>query len=217
MVSPQPSKNSQTILHSWRQQRRPDVSRRWPAIIRDSSLSDCSRSGMTFFSDEAPPQPARPQPRGLKRKFGWGLLDQVASSGTNFGLSLFGGRLLGASGLGVIAIGFSAYLIVLGLQRALLSEPLIIVSSVQEYEVRRKGTRSSISATVGFGVAAACVVGLLGLWIGGDVGKGLTHLLRHGSSPLCSKISGGRFFSGTREGPRRLRTTRCGSSPCPPA
>jgi O-antigen/teichoic acid export membrane protein len=128
---------------------------------------------MKSFGDEAQPHPAQPQPRrGLKRKFGWGLLDQLASSGTNFGLSLFGGRVLGASGLGVIAIGFSAYLIVLGFQRSLFAEPLVIVSSDHGQEVRR-GTRSTISATIGFGLVAACAVALLGLWIGGAVGRGL--------------------------------------------
>jgi O-antigen/teichoic acid export membrane protein len=129
---------------------------------------------MTSFNDEAQPQRSLPQPRGgLKRKFGWGLLDQLASSGTNFGLSLFGGRQLGASGLGVIAIGFSAYLIALGFQRALLSEPLVIVSPYDKQDVRRRATRSSISATIGLGLGTAAAVALLGLWLGGAVGRGL--------------------------------------------
>jgi O-antigen/teichoic acid export membrane protein len=120
------------------------------------------------------PQPAQPEPRrGLKVQLAWGLLDQFFSSATNFALSLFGGRLLGVGGLGVITIGFSSYLIVLGFHRALLSEPLIIVSAVHEPEVRRRGTRSSISATLGLGLVAVSVVTFLGLSIGGSVGRGL--------------------------------------------
>ena len=104
--------------------------------------------GVEPFSDEAQPLPAQlPPRRGLKSVFAWGLLDQLLRSATNFGLSLFAGRLLGVSGLGVIAIGFSAYLIVLSFHRALVSEPLIIVSSVREPDVRGGKTRSSITAT----------------------------------------------------------------------
>jgi O-antigen/teichoic acid export membrane protein len=129
---------------------------------------------MDPFSDEVQPLPEQlPPGRGLKRVFAWGLLDQLLRSATNFGLSLFAGRLLGVSGLGVIAIGFSMYLIVLSFHRALVSEPLIIVSSVQEPDVRGGKTRSSITATVGLGLAAGSFVAVAGLWIGGDIGRGL--------------------------------------------
>jgi O-antigen/teichoic acid export membrane protein len=128
---------------------------------------------MKSFSADAAPQPTPPRSQErLKRKFAWGILDQVVSSATNFGLSLVAGRLLGASGLGVIAIGFSAYLIVLGFHRALVSEPLIVVS-VTDAEAERRATRSSISATAGLGLASAVIVALVGLWIGGPIGRGL--------------------------------------------
>ena len=110
---------------------------------------------------------------GLSRKFAWGLLDQLAWSATNFGLSLFGGRFLGVSGLGVITIGFSAYLIVLGFHRSLLSEPLIIVTAEHTEEARRQATKASISATVGLGLVSAGILAVLGLWIGGPIGRGL--------------------------------------------
>jgi O-antigen/teichoic acid export membrane protein len=129
---------------------------------------------MKSSSDEAQPHPAEPLARtGLTRRFAWGLLDQLASSGTNFGLSLVGGRLLGVSGLGVITIGFSAYLIVLGFQRSLLSDPFIVVSSEYTSEERRRGTKGSITATVGLGLVAAAIIAVLGLWIGGAIGRGL--------------------------------------------
>jgi O-antigen/teichoic acid export membrane protein len=128
---------------------------------------------MKSFSADAGPQPTPPRSQErLRGKFTWGLLDQLVSSATNFGLSLVAGRLLGVSGLGVIAIGFSAYLIVLGFHRALVSEPLI-VASITNPEVRRRATRSSISATAGLGLASASIVALVGLWIGGPIGRGL--------------------------------------------
>jgi O-antigen/teichoic acid export membrane protein len=129
---------------------------------------------MILFNVTAQPQLGDSQPKAtLKRKLAWGFLDQLFSSATNFGLSLLGGRLLGVSGLGIIVIGFSAYLIVLSFQRALLSEPLIIISSANDPEIRRRGTRSSISATVGLGLTAAAIFALLGLSLGGEIGLGL--------------------------------------------
>ena len=128
---------------------------------------------MKSFSADATPQPTPPRSHErLKGRFAWGILDQLVSSATNFGLSLVAGRLLGASGLGVIAIGFSAYLIVLGFHRALVSEPLIVIS-VTDAEAQRRATRSSISATAGLGLASAVIVAFVGLWVGGPIGRGL--------------------------------------------
>ena len=45
------------------------------------------------------------------RKVAWGFGDQFFSSLTNFGLTIIAGRSLGPEALGVISIGFSAYVI----------------------------------------------------------------------------------------------------------
>jgi O-antigen/teichoic acid export membrane protein len=63
------------------------------------------------------------------KPFVWGFASQVASSITNFSLSLVAARLLGPSGLGSVFIGFSYYLIILGFQRALITDPLVAIST----------------------------------------------------------------------------------------
>jgi O-antigen/teichoic acid export membrane protein len=115
---------------------------------------------------------APPSPR-LSRRLVWGLIDQGASSATNFGLSLLAGRLLGASGLGVITVGFSAYLAVLVFHRALLSEPLVITSSTADADDQAHSSGAGISGTVVLGIAAAVGIGLIGFFLKGPIGRGL--------------------------------------------
>ena len=62
------------------------------------------------------------------RTFAWGFVAQSLSSATSLSLTLMSGRLLGPGGLGVIFIGFSSYLVVLGLLRALVVDPMIASS-----------------------------------------------------------------------------------------
>src|SRR5690349_4033081 len=54
----------------------------------------------------------------------WGIVDQGLSSATNLLMSLLAGRLLGAAGLGVVFLGFSAYLVALSFVRGLITDPL---------------------------------------------------------------------------------------------
>ena len=61
----------------------------------------------------------------------WGVADQGLSSATNFGLSFLAGRLLGPSGLGVIFLGFSAYLIAFSFVRALVIEPFVVSTAAR--------------------------------------------------------------------------------------
>ncbi len=105
--------------------------------------------------------------------FAWGFVDQSLSSLENFGLSLLAGRLLGPSGLGVIAVGFGGYVLAVTLQRSLVSEPLVVRSSRLAQEERIAGSRSALSVTLVVGAAAAAFIALLGLALPGDLGHGL--------------------------------------------
>lgn len=109
----------------------------------------------------------------FRTKIAWGLVDQSASSVTNFGLSVLGGRLLGPSGLGVIAIGFSAFLIFLVFERALLAEPAVIVSSSENRAGCKRISGAVVSAVLLMGVLGALALALVGILVGGHVGRGL--------------------------------------------
>jgi O-antigen/teichoic acid export membrane protein len=102
----------------------------------------------------------------------WGFVDQGFSSATNFGLSLLAGRVLGPAGLGKVFIGFSAYLIVLGLQRRLIIEPLITASPDAVDSTRLSGSFGLSMALLGGSFAMLGVV-VAGLVLPGFAGDGL--------------------------------------------
>jgi hypothetical protein len=108
-----------------------------------------------------------------RRAFGAGFVSQAASAATNFGLSLLAARTLGPSGLGVVFIGFSCYLIALGLQRALVTDPLLAGSSALGPEARAAAAGRALTTAIGWATAATVLVALAGLFLPGEVGRGL--------------------------------------------
>jgi O-antigen/teichoic acid export membrane protein len=103
----------------------------------------------------------------------WGGADQVVSSATNFGLSVLAGRLLGSSGLGVVFLGFSMYLLALSFVRGLIMEPFVVATAALDRDDQRAATRACMSLV---GVAAAVTTALmvlLGLVIGDPLGRSL--------------------------------------------
>jgi O-antigen/teichoic acid export membrane protein len=110
----------------------------------------------------------------LKRGRGyiWGFVDQAFSSATNFGLTLLAGRALGPGGLGVVVIGLSGYLLALGLQRALLTTPLVSSSAALSSEDRSLAIRGGLTMELLGALGATLILLLLGLLFPGDAGRG---------------------------------------------
>ena len=110
----------------------------------------------------------------LKRGRGyiWGFVDQAFSSATNFGLTLLAGRALGPSGLGVVVIGLSGYLVALGLQRALLTTPLVASSAALNSDDRSLAIRRGLSMELLGALGATLILFLLGLLVPGYAGRG---------------------------------------------
>jgi O-antigen/teichoic acid export membrane protein len=105
--------------------------------------------------------------------FGWGFLDQGIASATTLALTVVGGRAVGAGGLGVVVIGWTAYLLVLLLQRALVTRPLVALSMAAEPGAQRRTDGQGLTATLGLGCAATLAFVLLGFGLPGAVGRGL--------------------------------------------
>lgn len=103
----------------------------------------------------------------------WGFAGQSFSSATNLALSVLAGRALGPSGLGRILIGFAVYLIVLGLHRALLVEPLVAATSARPQVDRRLSTSRALTVSASLGVCSMVIVAGAGLALGGTTGSGL--------------------------------------------
>lgn len=92
---------------------------------------------------------------------GWTIADQALSSASNFVLAVLVARAASRSGFGGFSVGFSAYLIALGVSRGLSTQPLLIRLSGASRDIRRAGGRDAVGAVVVlgllFGLALAAV------------------------------------------------------------
>jgi O-antigen/teichoic acid export membrane protein len=111
--------------------------------------------------------------RTAGRPFAWGIADQACASLASFVLTLTAARALGPSGLGAVFVGFSSYLVVLGLQRALITEPLVAASAASTPEERNGQTRSALTLVLVTGAVAAAALAGVGLAVGGTFGAGI--------------------------------------------
>jgi O-antigen/teichoic acid export membrane protein len=105
--------------------------------------------------------------------YAWGFVDQGVSSATNFGLVLLAARALGPGGLGVVTLGFFAYLLALGFQRSLLTTPLVSATSALEPAVRMLAIRRGLTIQLLGGLAATTVFLVLGYAVPGNAGRGV--------------------------------------------
>jgi O-antigen/teichoic acid export membrane protein len=87
----------------------------------------------------------RPGRSSGRWSFAFGLLDQSLSSATNLGLTLLAGRLLGPSGLGTVFVAFSFYIVALGVQRALLTTPLVAAMAARSDDARKRATEAGLT------------------------------------------------------------------------
>jgi O-antigen/teichoic acid export membrane protein len=107
------------------------------------------------------------------RRVGWGILDQTASSLTNFALGVFVARQTTTEVFGAFALAFITYLLCLNLGRAAVANPLLIRYSNVSSDRWRHGVRGGVGAAFVVGAAggALCIAG--GLVAGGELGAAL--------------------------------------------
>ena len=97
----------------------------------------------------------------LTDRFSWGLADQVVSSFTNFAISIYIARELGAVAFGAFTFAYTAYSYVLNVSRAIASTPMTIRFSSADIATWRRGAARSTgtAATLGL-VACGCLVAI---------------------------------------------------------
>lgn len=85
------------------------------------------------------------------RRIGWGLADQSLSSLSNFIVGIAVARSVSVSEFGVYALAFSVYSLILGISRALTTEPYAVVfTAAPESEVKwARAAASGIALAVG--------------------------------------------------------------------
>lgn len=103
----------------------------------------------------------------------WAGVDQLFSSATNFFLSLATGRFLGASALGSVSVGFSIYLLVLGLARAVVSEPLIARTAQQNDRERGHADARGFAMVVVGAIGVAAILATVAVSMPSGIRTGL--------------------------------------------
>ena len=105
--------------------------------------------------------------------FGYGFLAQIASAATNFGLVVLAARALGPSGLGTISVGLAACIVLFGVQRGLLINPLVARTAACDVEERAVTAYLSLMlALVGATLAAASLTAI-GLALPSQLAQGI--------------------------------------------
>jgi len=101
---------------------------------------------------------------GIRRRFGWGLADQAVSSLTNFAVSLYVARSLGAVQLGAFSLAYVTYAFVLNASRGLATDPLLVRFSGVELPAWRRAVTSCTATAIAVGLlAGASMVGAAAL------------------------------------------------------
>jgi O-antigen/teichoic acid export membrane protein len=103
----------------------------------------------------------------------WGVTDQALSSATNFGLSILAGRLLGASGLGVVFLGFSVYLLAQSFVRGLVIDPFVVATATLARARQEAATRALMILVIGAGATVSGLMVIGGLLFDGAIARGL--------------------------------------------
>jgi O-antigen/teichoic acid export membrane protein len=86
---------------------------------------------------------------------------------------LLAGRALGPGGLGVVVIAFAVYLLILGFQRALLTDPLVSSSAALGADDRSLAIRRGLTVDLSGTTGATLLLIVLGVTIHGHAGRGL--------------------------------------------
>jgi O-antigen/teichoic acid export membrane protein len=97
--------------------------------------------------------------RQAGRRLGWGVADQAVSSITNFAVSLYVARTLGATQLGAFSLAYVTYGFLLNASRGLATDPLLVRFSGTDLPTWRRAVANCTgTATVVGLVAGACAL-----------------------------------------------------------
>ena len=138
-------------------------------------ISDKAPSGDARGADEAPRGGvADTADEGSSHRSGfvWSLVDQGFSSATTFLFTAVAARALGPAGLGTVALGYAAFLIVLGLERSLIVNPLLARVSASS-TTPEQALRAALSTTLAMGSVAVFIAISVGLLTTGPLARGL--------------------------------------------
>lgn len=103
----------------------------------------------------------------------WNLVDQVLSALTNMVLAVLVAKAAGAAAFDAFSVAFLLFATMIGIERALVAQPLGIRHSGDTGQVRRRTVSRAMGLVVGITVPAALAMLGIGTAIGGRVGSTL--------------------------------------------
>ncbi|MFE7517056.1 hypothetical protein ACFU8I_38390, partial [Streptomyces sp. NPDC057540] len=131
---------------------------------------------VTTEEETTTPAGPRSAKRAVAGRLSWGLVDQAASSISNFAVGIYVARSLGLTAFGVFSLAWVTYGVVLNVSRGLATDPLVVrFSGVPAADWRGAVARSSGTA-LGVGTALGAASLLFGLALGGPVGTAFACL-----------------------------------------
>ena len=86
---------------------------------------------------------------------------------------MIAGRVAGPGGLGVVYLGFATYLMILTMQRALITDPLVVASARHSAEERSTAARSGLTIVIGGASVTSMLLLAVGLLLPAPYGRGL--------------------------------------------
>lgn len=96
--------------------------------------------------------------RGFAMRLGWGLADQAVSSITNFAVTLYVARTLGAEQFGAFSLTYVTYSFALSASRGLATDPLMVRFSGAERPAWRRAVSTSSATALMVGLIAGALV-----------------------------------------------------------
>jgi O-antigen/teichoic acid export membrane protein len=96
--------------------------------------------------------------RQASARLGWGVADQAVSSLTNFAVTIYVARTLGATQFGAFSLAYVTYAFVLNASRGLATDPLVVRFSGTEVPVWRRAVASATGTATVVGLAAGICV-----------------------------------------------------------
>lgn len=113
---------------------------------------------------------------GRRRRVGWTVVDQGLSSLTNFGIAVVAARQAGVLEFAAFSIALTTYLLLLGVSRALCTDPLVVRYSVQGTSGQRQAAKAAMGAALAVSVPAAAGCALVGMAFSGPLRLSLLAL-----------------------------------------
>jgi O-antigen/teichoic acid export membrane protein len=131
-------------------------------------------------SDAAAPSNLRATPWQLARRIGkrlsWGIADQAVSSLTNFAVSIYVARVLGAAQLGAFSLAYVTYGFMLNASRGLATDPLLVRYSGADLPRWRQAVAKCTGTAVWVGLASGVCAVVASLFLHGTASKAFLAL-----------------------------------------